>query len=327
MTATAAIAAVVMLLTAPTGGIALRERQAGMNLVRRGSEQRTYSAGTRPTAAPARGGPQTTFKVAFALSAANSQYEVQVTPRCAGSASSYPWIQRVWLLGPPLLRERATIQLPRPLPTGWCTGRFRVGIIQLYPHPHRVAGGHFTVHARVRTPLPEKPCHPRGSKTLLRSRNARIFTIQVGRFTFTDGCLFAVRGHMQLASGFAYGDAAQPERQWLEPTVLGGPFVAYVLNSPGPADAESDVTVTDLRTGRSLWGHVGEAAALVLNPRTGAVAWIGSLEEAQGLGVAEVGPAGFTLLDAGNGIDTASLRFDGLNVSWKNAGVAKSAPL
>src|SRR3954465_868497 len=229
---------------------------------------------TRFRVEPALGGPQSTFRVVLPLAHTRS-YRVSLTPRC-GAVAPYPWTQTLQLGGGDWVSRPAVLQFARPLP-GWCAGRFRGTVWANERTGFRRAGSfRFTVRRRVRTMLPERPCRPVGSQTVAEDARARVFTLRTGKLTFTDGCLFASRMHIQLGAGVGWSIGAYVESDSVWAVRFNGAYVSYALAEPGPADPDRSIVVTDLQTGAQRFRFDGaDVQNQVLSP-TGAVAWIGT---------------------------------------------------
>jgi hypothetical protein len=288
---------------------------------------------------PAVGGPQSTFRVVVKPMHAVAAVRVTVAPRCSGSVRAFPWEQLLQLVGPPITQRLGAIQLPRPV-GGWCTGRFRGTFVD---SATKQVLAHFTFRVKrgVSTPLPERPCRPRGSSTLAETRTARIFTLQVGQgdydsAEFTEGCVFSVRGHIQLAWAVGFLDSNMAEPETLTSYKLAGPFAGFVKESPGPADYTRTLDVTDLRTGRLLWSVSADfgISDFEVQTQTGALAWIGAVVDGPGASgsqplpvVSRVNSSGIAELDRGTGIDVRSLRLRGSMLTWIHDGITKSATL
>ena len=274
---------------------------------------------------PAVGGPQSTFRVVLPLAHTGS-YRVSLTPRCK-AARPYPWTQRLQLAKRDWTSRPAVLQFARPLP-GWCTGRFRATVWANNGTGFtRVGSFRFTVRPGEHTALPERPCRPAGSQTLAEDGRARVFTIRTGKLTFTDGCLFASRMHVQIGAGLGWGDGTYVESDAVSAVRFNGAYVSYELDEPGPADPERDIVVTDLRTGARRFGFSGTYVENQVLSATGAVAWIGTTWDDPVRAVRKLDAGGMTILDHGPDIDPQSLRLTGHALRWTNGGLPEVATL
>jgi hypothetical protein len=253
---------------------------------------------------------------------------VSLTPRC-GATRPYPWTQTLQLAGRDWVSRPAVVQFARPLP-GWCAGRFR-GTVWANNRTAftRVGSFRFTVRPRVRTALPERPCRPAGSQTVAEDPRARVFTIRTGKLTFTDGCLFASRVHVQLGAGLGWSIGTYAESDAVSAVRFAGAYVSYELDSPGPADFERDIVVTDLQTGAQRFSFSGVDVRAEVLSATGAVAWIGTNWDDQfpARSVRKLDSSGMTILDRGPDVDPQSLRLDRHTLTWTNGGVTETATL
>jgi hypothetical protein len=190
----------------------------------------------------------------------------------------------------------------------------------------------FNIRPRVHTALPERPCRPRGSKTVAQTTHARVFTIRSGKLTYTDGCVFRSRMHIQLGVGSWW--EGEPEQ--LSILRFAGPFASYVLTRPEATQPWSLMVVTSLLNGaRAVFGgDVGPVEVLgeVLT-QTGTVAWVGHNSDdftsgsAPTFSVRTLNASGSTLLDRGPDIDPHSLRLNGSTLTWLDGGVEQRATL
>jgi hypothetical protein len=152
-----------------------------------------------------------------------------------------------------------------------------------------------------------------------------VFTLRSGKLTYTDGCMFRSRMHVQLAAGSGwYG-----EPETISIVRLAGPYASYVLTRPNATEAESSMVVTDLRAGaRATFVALVEVLGDVLTP-TGTVAWLGhnSDDPYPALSVRTLNASGSTLLDRSPDIDPHSLQLSGSTLTWLDDGVQRSATL
>jgi hypothetical protein len=258
-----------------------------------------------PIVLPATGGPRTTFKVAYRPPLWGPD-RIEIAKRC-GATGGIPWLQSSRLTPE---RLRNTLEVPWPLPSGWCAGAYRGRVVSpgfvwqtSYPcrtrvewqavidqikrrvpegqcgRPSTLIGTfHFEVDASAPSRAPHPACAPPHSTTVVKNATTRVFTQPFGPYRFTFGCLLAARGAVVLAGADEFGgsDSAELVR-------LAGPYVAYGFGYTGPNETYEVVRVVDLRAGDIVHsvgpGPAGidfQAAlyALVLKDN-GAVAWIG----------------------------------------------------
>jgi hypothetical protein len=183
-------------------------------------------------------------------------------------------------------------------------------------------------------------CSLSGSKTLLATRDARVFTKTAAKSGTTTeyACLYARNKRFALASADSdvggSGQTASLER-------LAGSYVAFVLGrfddseryNPDFKGFPESVVAINLSTGARLVfpavaakPDVSSVSDLVL-ARNGSFAWIGS-----GAGATEVhryrsGDTADSVLDSGTGIQAESLALAGATLYWMRGGTAVSAPL
>jgi hypothetical protein len=177
-------------------------------------------------------------------------------------------------------------------------------------------------------------CWPKGTKTLQHSKQARVYSIDLGNERRTYGCLHSTGRRVALdqsIDGDAYIDSEPPYR-------LAGRYVAHKA-AYAPQEAyqswEYGVDVVDLRTGRvrrsarAAWDD-GEPydpenppdprfSAFVLTT-SGSAAWIASWGDPQAWRLDSRGPK---LLDQGKRL--SALRVTDGRVSWVNGETRKSA--
>jgi len=183
-------------------------------------------------------------------------------------------------------------------------------------------------------------CSLSGSKTLLTTRDARVFykTSSKTGTTTEYACLFVRNKRFELASGDSEpggsGDTASLE-------TLSGSYVAYVLGhyddstryDPSFAGFPATVVSINLSTGAQLRFPAVAAkppasgvSDLVLRGN-GSFAWIGSGAGATEVHRLKVGDAADTTLDSGTGIQAGSLGLGGGTLYWTKGGMPFSAPL
>jgi hypothetical protein len=194
--------------------------------------------------------------------------------------------------------------------------------------------------AEARDGATRKPgCRPAGAKTIVTSRNARVFKYR----RLVWGCLYRRNVAVALTADDGYGtDFLRPPKP-----VLAGRFVAYTYYWEGSVEGTGQaVRVTNLRTGATNLTdfEFGESAKvpddvqvvkLVLTP-TGWVAWswiatydkTGKVPEIRRLraGRSDIGLTAKPL-DAGPNVDPASLERDGTSIFWMNGDEARTAEL
>lgn len=182
------------------------------------------------------------------------------------------------------------------------------------------------------------PCSLSGSKTLLSTRDARVFYRTKSGTTTEYACLFARKRRFELGSGDSEpggsGDTVSLE-------ALSGSYIAYVLGhfddstryDPTFKGFPSTVVAINLSTGAQLRfpavaarPPASSVSDLVLG-KNGSFAWIGT-----GGGAAEVhrlkaGDAADTLLDSGTDVEAGSLALGRATLYWTKGGRPFSAPL
>jgi hypothetical protein len=186
-------------------------------------------------------------------------------------------------------------------------------------------------------------CFPRGSITLLRSREARVF--RKGPHRITKYACHLRRG-VPIALDYGFGDfpntTLRPPRM-----ALAGPLVAVVESSGvcGTCGGYDVVNVYDLRTGLQANGYAPRGApdfgnldlsledlARVVVNREASVAWSScySLHCPRGKGGVWAFPAGTRKpqeIDSGPGIVPGSIRLRGRRLSWVHSGKRRSTQL
>jgi hypothetical protein len=181
-------------------------------------------------------------------------------------------------------------------------------------------------------------CSLTGSKTLLQTRDARVFYRTKSGTTTEYACLFARNKRFELGSGDSdpggSGDTVSLER-------LGGSYVAFVLGhfddsqryNPNPTGFAATVVAINLSTAAQLRFPAvasrppsSSVSDLVL-ARNGSFAWIGTGAGATEVHRLKAGDATDTVLDSGADIQTDSLALGGATLYWTKGGKAVSAPL
>jgi hypothetical protein len=183
-------------------------------------------------------------------------------------------------------------------------------------------------------------CSLSGSKTLLATRDARVFykTSSKTGSTTEYACLFVRNKRFPLASGDSdpggSGDTASLE-------LLAGSYVAFVRGhyddstryDPTFQGFPSTVVAINLSTGAELdfpavaaKPAASSVSDLVLR-RNGSFAWIGSGGGATEVHRLKVGDAADALLDSGANIEAGSLALGGGTLYWTKGGMPFSAPL
>ena len=176
---------------------------------------------------------------------------------------------------------------------------------------------------------PKKRCTAAGAKTVVKNRVARVFSAPYGEGEFTTarlfGCLYS-NGRRVLLDQAEDDEYVSSEE--FRKVRLNGRFAAWEHESfdisckadcpPGYQASTTTVHARDLRArrNRSFDGSVS-GQSLVVGAR-GTPAWL------QAAGDRVEVRAGGDVLDSG-AID--SLRLRGTTLSWRNAGLAKSAEL
>jgi hypothetical protein len=193
-----------------------------------------------------------------------------------------------------------------------------------------------TAPAYRRLPHARARCHPPRTRTLLETREARVYRDLRKSNRPKYACL--LRRGKPIALEYAFDDfpvtAAGPPAM-----ALAGPLLAYVYNDEqcGTCGGRDGLTVLDLRTGRTANGFGPEAdpdpnafdfgplRRLVLR-RDAALAYI---QCSRGCHVFKMdsGAARPVLLAKGRGIDPHFLRLKHGRVRWRQGGHARSAPL
>jgi hypothetical protein len=177
-------------------------------------------------------------------------------------------------------------------------------------------------------------CEPRGSRTIVRSRSARVYRLRQNVY----GCLLSRGVPVLLTETGEFDEVrlAAPRPR------LFGRFVAYAYVWDGGVAGGAGVAAADLRSGRI---HGVETDPSEEEPdfsvtdlvvtRGGTLVWIWRAEfpgeAADRLEVRRLGPRERrrlgSRLDAGPELDLDSLEVRGSAVSWVNAGERRSATL
>ena len=186
--------------------------------------------------------------------------------------------------------------------------------------------------ASVRAPH----CTMKGAKTIAANRRVRVF--EVGDAVF--GC----RRTANRAYKIGHGGSECQNNDLIDTAVVAGNFAALNVRTCSLYDSESSVALVNLRDGRvrfrsaalSTPGSESSYEAIrgmVVTP-AGRLAWIGVRIVTHGvIADAEVrrrvpnSADRSIVLERGTTIDARSLRKGGGRVSWRNAGVARSARL
>jgi hypothetical protein len=185
------------------------------------------------------------------------------------------------------------------------------------------------------------PCSLSGSKTLLATRDSRVFyRDDTKKGTVSEyACLFARNKRFLLASGDdspgGTGDNASLEQ------LSSGGYVAFALShyddsqryNPSFVGFPWRVVAINLSTGAQLsfpafTGNPTTASVtdLVLAP-DGSFAWIGQSAGNREVHRLNAGDAAHTVLDSGAGIQTGSLALGGKTLYWTKAGSPVSAAI
>jgi hypothetical protein len=185
------------------------------------------------------------------------------------------------------------------------------------------------------------PCSLSGSKTLLATRDARIYyRDDAKKGTVSEyACLFARNKRFLMASGDdspgGSGDSASLER------LSSGGYVAFARShyddsqryNPSFVGFPWRVVAINLSTGAQL-----SFAPLTGNPTTatvtdlvlaadGSFAWIGTSAGSEEVHRLNAGDAADTVLDSGADIQTGSLALGGRTLYWTKAGNPVLAPI
>jgi hypothetical protein len=190
-------------------------------------------------------------------------------------------------------------------------------------------------------------CQLSGARTVLGNRNARIVTRRVTvrpryRVTRFYGCRYRTNRFFRLA------DVGEPGvfNDRVEPLRLAGAFAGFAAAYQEPAGEEqlAYVRAVDLRNGRvrvrqQALENAGASESYRVTDLelryTGGLAWIverRSFPEGPGSPlitheVHKIDRGGRQRLDAGVEIDPASLTLSGATISWRHAGVSRTAVL
>jgi hypothetical protein len=184
-------------------------------------------------------------------------------------------------------------------------------------------------------------CGPASAKTVKQEGDVRVYRSRTGDFA-AFGCMRGVGRSFKLDSP---GDGPEDwEMRDRGPIRIAGRFVAFVSDGDGSDGADSyyftSVDRVDLRTGKKRllscidYGEDDEDDAceerlrvtgLVLR-RTGGFAYLMRLQTGERR-VARWDRRGYAELDLGRDVEQRSLRLDGATLSWRRAGVTKTASL
>ncbi|MEA2445299.1 MAG: hypothetical protein QOJ12_2591 [Thermoleophilales bacterium] len=179
-------------------------------------------------------------------------------------------------------------------------------------------------------------CSATGSKTVASNSSARVYTVKSGRADYGDvllGCLRSNGKRFRLAEN--YDDGLYVTSSFSK-VRLNGRFVGWQVDNsdvsckadcpPGYQTATSALALVDLSSRRRRTIDAAAVGNALVVSRTGGLAWVG---QGQGALVVYTAPAGsreYTPADSGD-IDPSSLSLRGSVLSWRNAGVAKTATL
>ena len=188
-----------------------------------------------------------------------------------------------------------------------------------------------------------KPCRPKGSTTVTKSRLGRIYKLQTpGNVPDFYGCLYS-RGKAYLIGERNFCDVAEPGD-----FRLAGRYVAYSLPYCNIDQRADQVRVLDLKTGKQLVATSASPSLEIVCPcpvyvtdmelkANGSVAWIVKLRPRSTPSQAEVRKSDrklgtgerktSKLVDSGQLIASHSLTREGSTISWTNAGIEKTATL
>src|SRR5437899_2515058 len=181
------------------------------------------------------------------------------------------------------------------------------------------------------------PCSLSGSKTLLATRDARVFYRTKSGTATEYACMFLRNKRFPLATGDSEpGGSGQTAS--LE--TLAGSYVAFVLGrfddsqryNPDFKGFPESVVGINLSTGAQLSfpavaanPSASSVSDLVLR-KNGSFAWIGSGGGATEVHGFKAGDAADTVLDSGTDIQAGSLALGGGTLYWTKAGRPSSAP-
>jgi hypothetical protein len=182
-------------------------------------------------------------------------------------------------------------------------------------------------------------CSSSGSKTVLATRDARVFTKRGrdrrDRVTRYYGCHYRTDSRRRLGTVGPAGEFSDS----VKPIRLAGPFVGYAIHYQGPAGGTyAVVRVMDLRTGRLRFDDQasdakdfdaqGKVTDLELKPN-GSVAWITrtGFESSSPREVRRNDSTGKRTLDTGSDIAAYSLALSDSRLYWSKGGNALSATL
>jgi hypothetical protein len=175
-------------------------------------------------------------------------------------------------------------------------------------------------------------CGPSAARTLAANRLARVYTSKGS----TYGCANAVRRSYLLSHG-----SFRPGRPRIGKLALAGTVVAYGETITGVDTAGAQVIVRRLDNGQTLRSLAAMSQPLgpesfqsvdsIVVRSDGAVAWIAMarsiIRHSTQTEVDRADRRGRATLDAGSGIDSASLRLTGSSLSWRHGGVRRTARL
>jgi hypothetical protein len=184
--------------------------------------------------------------------------------------------------------------------------------------------------ARSRPHRAPAPCAAKGSRTVALNPVARVYVRSErgdGDRHLLIGCLLRSGQRVQLDSWFSCdcsrGDESPPQ-VWLRERIVAINRYGCSPDPTAPADCTGSARTVSLRTGETLRrANTGTSvAALVQGPR-GSFAYVSSggavlKSDADGEGV---------LLDAGPGVDAASLAAAGVHVYWFHGAIPFAASL
>jgi len=178
-------------------------------------------------------------------------------------------------------------------------------------------------------------CTMKNSLTIAANRHVRVFRAR--------GEVFGCRRTADRAYAIGLGGAECQNNDLIDGAVVAGNFVALNVRTCSLTNTESSVRLVNLRDGRGRFASRPVIAAApagahdairgMVVTAEGRLAWLGVRIAGGAVVHAEVRRRlpdfsdQSVALDSGAGIDPRSLRRRGSRVLWRNAGVARSAPI
>jgi len=171
------------------------------------------------------------------------------------------------------------------------------------------------------------PCHPRGSETLLANRHGRVFSIDNEDEPGIHGCLY--RRGRTVHLGYDTDRSSEgcfPDICEFRLPRLSGRLVAFHEQFYGRTGAGESGRVVDLWRGREVGDYSAGAVTDLVLKSNGSVAWIAH-RQGGGYEVHRHDRRGQAVLEAGNGIEPASLRLSGGTLTWRSGGTRRTGRL